>query len=272
MAGNRSRKTVGLIGAGALAGIFCAHFGEVLGERFRLCGVYSRTQEKASRLASAAGAAACSSLEELLALRPDVVVEFAGGDALREYGEAVLRSGSDLAAASVGALADEAFRARLVRAAEESGATIRIPCGALGGLDLMRMAALCGRSSLEFTTSKPPRGLSGAPGLAGRELSPEETETVFRGSVDEAIRGFPKNVNVAVAASLAAQPGSMEVRICSRPGLSGNEHLVRLENEAVEMEMRVRAKPDPRNPKSSVTAAWSMLAMLDSLAGPVAFF
>ena len=101
-------NTVGVIGAGALSGIFCRHFREVLGDRCSLCGIFSRTEDKAARLAEEVGAPHCRTLGELLALRPGIVVEFAGGAALREHGEAVLRSGADLAAASVGALASSA--------------------------------------------------------------------------------------------------------------------------------------------------------------------
>src|SRR4051812_46630915 len=53
------------------------------------------------------------SLEALLALRPDVVVEAAGHEALRCHGSRVLGSGVDLLVLSVGALADAQLEAEL---------------------------------------------------------------------------------------------------------------------------------------------------------------
>jgi len=55
---------------------------------------------------SACPAPVVGSVKDLLSTRPDLVVECAGHQALKETGEAVLRSGTDLLVVSVGALAD----------------------------------------------------------------------------------------------------------------------------------------------------------------------
>ena len=45
-------------------------------------------------------------LGALLGMQPDIVMECAGHNAIREYGETILQSGMDLVVASVGALAE----------------------------------------------------------------------------------------------------------------------------------------------------------------------
>src|ERR1700722_360839 len=53
--------------------------------------------------------AVVDSVDALVATRPNLVVECAGHQALRESGEAVIRNGIDLLVVSVGALADAAL-------------------------------------------------------------------------------------------------------------------------------------------------------------------
>src|SRR5712691_9107069 len=58
-----------------------------------------------------------SSIEELLALGPDLVIEAAGHGAVKQFGCEVLNRGKDLLRASTGILADPDFTRSLVRAA-----------------------------------------------------------------------------------------------------------------------------------------------------------
>lgn len=136
----------------------------------------------------------------------------------------------------------------------------------------MQIFALMGDSKVSIESTKAPRSLNGAPYLAGRELSEQEEELVFCGNVKDAIGGFPKNVNVAVATSLASDNPDTEVRIRSVPGRTENSHSITLEGAHMKAEIKVCSTPDPLNPKSSVSAAWSVVALLKNLASPVFFY
>jgi len=68
-----------------------------------------------------------------------IVVEAASINAVRTFGEAILRSGRDIVILSVGALAEEDFREHLVGVAREEGKKIRIPSGAILGLDNLKI-------------------------------------------------------------------------------------------------------------------------------------
>ena len=128
---------------------------------------------------------------------------------------------------SVGALLDHM---PLIELARETGAKIIVPTGALLGLDAVRAAAEGHISSARIITRKPPAGLAGAPLLVKQGLSVEglkEPLRVFAGSAREAIAGFPANVNVAVALSLAGiGPDRTQVEIWADPGVTRNTHTI----------------------------------------------
>src|SRR5690606_35541471 len=145
---------IGLIGFGAI--------GRTIADALRsetglvLAGVLGRERTVASIGAELPdGVRTTARLSELLSLRPDVIVECAGHQALREYGAAVLASGVDLVVASVGALADEALEAALRAAATD--ARLLVPAGAIGGLDALGAAKHAGLERVDYTGRKAPK-------------------------------------------------------------------------------------------------------------------
>ena len=281
------RKTVAVLGCGALGSLVAEGVALDLQEKWMLAGVYARTAEKAQGLAQRLVCASFGSVEDMLAARPDVVVEAAGGDAARQYAEAILRSGASLILLSGGVLADEGFAQRLREAAGQGGSVLHVASGAIGGFDLMRTLAFRERQfarrgqkalpgqELEARVDnfKAPASLNGAPFLGGKELPSDCRVEVFAGSASEAIAGFPKNVNVAVAAaSASAGMARTAVTITSDPALVENTHRIHVQGFGVRAEMEFASLPDPENPKSSTMTAWSVLALLDELTSPLRYF
>ncbi len=262
-------KKVAIIGGGALGAVLAENMKDKLKDRYEITGILTRTPAK--NLAEKVGCRAYESLGELLAERPDHVVEIAGIAAVAEHGAKILREGIDLIVVSVGALANEELYGSLRQAAAESGSKLYVASGAIGGFDLMRTFAVMGPMEARIENSKAPENLEGAPYLAGRILSRRDPEIIFEGSVGEAIVGFPKNVNVAVATDLAVSCDT-DVLIQSVPGLQRNRHVIRLSNRTAEAEIAISSDPDPQNPKSSTFTAWSVIALLDNLDSPVQFF
>ncbi len=84
---------------------------------------------------------------------------------------------------------------------------------------------------------------------------------VFEGGVQEAIKGFPKNINVGVIASLASQKPQTKVRIVADPAANSNTHQITYRSALADAVMEFSGKPDPANPKSSTTAALSAAAL-----------
>lgn len=266
------KKKLAVIGCGALGRIMCTNVKKLLGDKYEIAGVFDMNKEAAKALADDIGSVSVENIGELYALKPDITVEIAGIPAALAYGEEILEKVSDLIVVSVGSLADEDFKNRLFKAAEGSGHRLYIPNGAVGGFDLMQIFSLMGAKSVSIESTKAPRSLNGAPYLEGRQLSETEEELVFCGNVKDAIKGFPKNVNVAVATALASGFENTEVRIRSVPDKEENSHAVTLEGENMKAEIIITSTPDPVNPKSSVSAAWSVVALLKNLASPVMFY
>lgn len=184
--------SIGIIGFGALGG---AVFDLLAGKAdIEVTGVFAR-----SPIVSRPGLRPVDTLVALLALRPDVVIECAGQAALRECAVRVLAAGSHLVAASVGALADEAFLQGVLAACKAGGAELRIPSGAMVGIDGLAAARETGLDRVTYRGTMPPHALKNfesAGGITARTM-------VFDGNAREAAARFPKNANLTATIALA---------------------------------------------------------------------
>jgi aspartate dehydrogenase len=162
---------------------------------------------------------------------------------------------------------------QLVDIARETGARIVVPTGALLGLDAVRATAEGKITSATIITRKPPAGLAGAPLLTKRGVSVEgltEPLLVFAGSAREAIAGFPANVNVAVALSLAGiGPDRTKVEVWADPRVTRNTHTVSLRSDSSDLTMTIENIPDTDNPRTGRITALSVLAALRRLTSPL---
>jgi aspartate dehydrogenase len=201
-----------------------------------------------------------------LAAAADIVVESAPAAVFREVAEPALRAGRILVPASVGALLQHWD---LVELAEASGARIVVPTGALLGLDAVRAAAEGEIREVRMVTRKPPGGLEGAPYLVehGIELSGlTAPRKVFEGTAREGARGFPANVNVAAALSLAGPgPDRTRLEIWADPGVERNIHKIVVEADSARFEMQIENVPSEDNPRTGKITALSVIAALRGL-------
>ena len=135
----------------------------------------------------------------------DVVVECLPPALFREVALSAIDKGRVFMPLSVAQLLQQQ-NDDLTERAEKTGARIMVPTGALLGLDAVRAAAESGIRDIKMVTRKPPAGLEGAPYLVERNMSLaglDKPRKLFDGSAREGARGFPTNVNVAAALSLA---------------------------------------------------------------------
>lgn len=189
---------------------------------------------------------------------PDVplVVEAAGHEALAEYGEAILRQGSDLLVASIGALADPDLYDRLALAAGGPGSgqgRMLLPAGALGGIDALAAAREGGLSRVRYTARKPASSIAHDQSLS--------VETILlEGNAREAALAFPKSSNVAATVALAGLGFERtEVRIIADPAVTANIHVVEVEGTFGRFTFSIEGRPLPDNPRSSSLTAMSLL-------------
>ena len=215
------------------------------------------------------------SIPELLPLgaladAADVILECVPARHFAEVAEPAIAKGRIFMPLSVGQLLGHMH---LVEKAKATGARIFVPTGALLGLDAVRAVAEGKVESVRITTRKPPKGLAGAPYLVERNLSMDtitEPTRIFEGSAREAIKGFPANVNVAVALSLAGiGPDKTRVEIWADPGVTRNTHTIDVVSDSSNFTMTIANIPSVENPATGKVTALSALAALRRLTAPL---
>ncbi|MCI0752935.1 aspartate dehydrogenase [Teichococcus vastitatis] len=199
----------------------------------------------------------------------DLVVECAPAALLPSIVEPFLRAGKNAVVISAGALLQHDHLASL---AAQHGAHIIVPTGALIGLDAMLAAAEGEVTSVRMITRKPVRGLLGAPYLTENNIRIEGIEAplrVFEGTAREAARGFPANLNVAVALSLAGiGPDRTRLEIWADPTVTRNTHRIEVEADSARFAMSIENVPSD-NPKTGRITALSVIACLRKMQAPL---
>jgi aspartate dehydrogenase len=200
----------------------------------------------------------------------DVVVECLPSAQFAAVATPAIERGRIFMPLSVGMLINHM---NLVERARETGARIIVPTGALLGLDAVRAAAEGKIASARIVTRKPPKGLVGAPLLVERGISVDgltEPLRVFEGSAREAIAGFPANVNVAIALSLAGiGPDRTRIEIWADPGVTRNVHTIIVKSDSSDLTMTIENIPSEENPRTGKITALSALAALRRLTAPL---
>ncbi len=197
----------------------------------------------------------------------DYLVECAVVDAVKGVLEATIRHQVNCLIMSVGGLLENE---KLYEEAKAAGVQVHIPSGALCGLDGIRAAMETGLHTVTLTTRKPPAGLVGAPYLEANDISLDGLEqplVVFEGNAMEAVKAFPRNVNVAASLSLMGIGAeATKVRIIADPGATMNIHEVVAEGAFGQLKTTTENLPSPRNAKSSYLASLSAVAELRAAA------
>ena len=206
------------------------------------------------------------SLAELLSYKPDLVVECAGHSAVAAYAAPILEAGLDLVIVSTGSLADAALFEKVKAAAERSKGRVKLPAGALPGVDALSAAKLAGLSSVTLRSSKPPKAWKGTPAEKTHDLDAIAAPTViFSGTAREAALAFPKNANVAATAALAGIGfEATTVTLVADPGVTQNVHRLEAAGAFGSMTLEIKANPSPDNPKTSHMAALSIMRLLEN--------
>jgi aspartate dehydrogenase len=204
-----------------------------------------------------------------LAKHADIVLECAPAAVLPQIVEPVLAAGKKVMILSVGALLSHP---RLIDMAKATGGQIIVPTGALLGLDAVAAAAEGKIHSVRMVTRKPPKGLAGAPYLAEHNIDIDRIDTptlIFEGTAREAAKGFPANLNVAVALSLAgAGPDQTRLEIWADPTVTRNTHRIVVDSDSAMLDMTIANIPS-ENPKTGRITALSVISMLRKMNAPL---
>ncbi len=249
---------LGIIGCGAI-GTDVAHAADGMGE-IEAIYLYDIDEAKADELAASVEKATVTPFDDYLG-SVDLVFEAASHQAVKQYAERVIESGTDLIIMSIGGLLDDELRGRLRDAARRHGCTIYLPSGAVSGIDGIKAAQHADLDEVTLVTTKSPESL-------GRDL--DKRTIIFEGKARDAVEYLPKNVNVAACLSLAGIGfDRTKVKVVADPVVKTNSHKVLAHGDFGRLRAEVENLPNPNNPKSSYLASLSAIATLRRAIDPI---
>jgi aspartate dehydrogenase len=207
-------------------------------------------------------------IEDLVQLA-DLVIECAPSYLVPAIVRPFVSAGKKAIVLSAGALLDHP---QLIDAARERGGQIIVPTGALLGLDAVTAAAEGKIHSVRMVTRKPVRGLAGAPYVLQNKIDLQSITgptKIFDGTAREAAKGFPANLNVAVALSLAGiGPDRTFLEIWADPSVTRNQHRIEVDSDSASFSMAIENIPS-ENPKTGRITALSVIAYLRKHRAPL---
>jgi len=195
---------------------------------------------------------------DIIAAKPDLLIECASHEALRDYAAPVLNAGIDLIAVSVGILADQNERLMIIAAAEKGGSSLQIPAGAIGGLDVVSAAKQAGLEEITYITRKAPELWKGSPAEDMLDLETVTDPVLF---FDEnAAKGasiFEEKLNVTATLALAGIGFERtRVNLWADHDYPHSTHIIELKAMTGTMRIELANTVAPVNEKSSwLTAA-----------------
>src|SRR5713226_2282851 len=247
---------VGILGGGVIARLFLEHArsGE-MGEAKVVAVAGRRENSRGNALAREFGAPFVIGVKKLIAARPEVVIEAASHDAVRECAEALLSNGIAVVVLSGGALCDDGLRARLEHAAAKHGALLYVPSGGIGGLDALKAACAAGVDEVSIAVTKPPAAWKGIAYVEKLKIDLDPLAgpvTLFEGTAREGVPHFPANVNIAAVLSLAGIGfDRTRLKVVADPALTLNTHTIRVAGLSGRFMVVLENVPAPENPKTS---------------------
>src|SRR5262245_18788732 len=276
MARRSAALKVGIIGGGTIARLFLDHLqrGE-LGDAKMVAIVGRSGRSRAKLLAKEFRVAFVTDLKGLLARQPEVVVEAAGHEAVRQFAEPLLRKGVGLIVLSAGALCNDALRVKLEKAAERSKALLYVPSGGIGGLDSLKAACLAGVEEVTIAVTKPPAAWKGIDYVDKLKLDLDglrEPRTLYEGPARDGVPLFPANVNIAAVLSMAGIGfDKTRHKVVADPALRYNTHYIDVRGRTGNISIKLENVPAPENPKTAWLACYSALAALKAAKASVRY-
>lgn len=191
----------------------------------------------------------------------DLVVECANKGVVQTDVKDALAAGRSVMVLTIGALVDDALRDELAALATQNRCKLYLPSGAVMGIDGVLAAKEGGLKSVTLVTTKPNQGL---------EQEVDKWTVLFSGPAADAVKRFPRNVNVAATLSLAGIGfADTWVQVVVDPLASHNSHKLIVEGTFGRARIEVENLPSPTNPRTSHLASLSAIALLRRIVSPI---
>ena len=255
---------IGLLGCGKLGSIVAKGLTEGRVPGCVLAGIYSIPMDQAKAKAEEFGCTACKSLEELLAMDLDYVIEATGPAPLKEYLPKVVEAGKNIICLSTGVFAEQDYCDRIEAVALEKGCKVYLVSGCIGGIDLGNTIGVMGPAKATVTNFRPKELPKGAPAF-GADMPAE-----FEGPALEGFALSPSHLNVIIAGARATgQVDSARFRITTEEGQQGFGYDVA--GGTISASIRICNRGPEGSTNSAELAAWSALGKLKRLTSTITF-
>lgn len=249
---------IGMIGCGAI-GNDVAKYADNLDEIEKIF-LFDTNEKSSKKLKDSLKKAEVKKVKDFLP-EVDVVFEAASQTAVNEYSEMILEAGKDIIIMSIGSLFDDDFRLKLEKLAKKNNCKIYLPSGAVCGIDGILSASIEDLDEVTLVTTKPPKAL---------DKKTDKRTVIFAGSARDAVKKYPKNINVAANLSIAGLGfDETKVEIVVDPVATRNSHKILAHGKFGRLRAEVENMPNPNNPGSSYMASLSAIATLRRLINPI---
>jgi len=246
---NRKLK-VGIAGCGTIGTQLAEFIEEELSDYFVLGGLYDIFLDKASGLAKKLKSKPdILELNELIS-SSDFIIESASVVCARDLIYKAQKKSKIVFIISTGVFVKYPAALNKINFFKK----VIVPSGAICGIDGVSSFSLSKIKSLKLITSKPPSSLKGIKFLEQNKIDVfkiKKEKIVFRGGIKEAIKHFPKNINVAATLFLASRFNGIEVVIKVNPHIKRNTHHIELVSDKGRLNITLENVPSIINPKTS---------------------
>ncbi len=267
---------VGILGGGVIARLFLEHARRGEMDNAEVVAIAGRSEaSRGKTLAREFAAPFVVGVKQLIEARPEVVIEAASHDAVRECAEDLLSNGIAVVVLSGGALCDDGLRARLERASAKHRTLLYLPSGGIGGLDALKAACAAGVDEVSIAVTKPPAAWKGIGYVERMKIDLDHLAgpvILFEGTAREGVPHFPANVNIAAVLSLAGIGfDRTRLKVVADPALRFNTHFITIKGKTGIIDLRFESVPSPDNPKTAMLACYSALAAFRQFDSPVRY-
>ena len=193
----------------------------------------------------------------------DIIIECASVEAVEGVVRKGLRRAKTVVIASIGGLLD---KPELWDYINKAKGNLVLPSCAIGGLDIINAIPKEDIEELSICTRKNPKSLT-------EEYANIESEVeIFSSSALDAVKKFPRNMNVAALLAIAGIGADRtKVRIIADPKVERNIHEVSIISKSGKYTIKCENFPFESNPKSSKLAAQSIWALIDSMDSRISY-
>ena len=253
-----------IVGCGAIGSRMAKSIVKDFSKDCRLTGLYDIVPNKAKRLEKKLGLKniADRPLEKLIR-QCDCMIEAVNAQSTYELIHQALSAKKSVLAMSVGKLLNAP---QLFTLARKNKCYILLPSGAIAGLDAIKAASLARIDKITLTSRKPLVSFRNNPYALKRGIDSTKIKketVIFSGNVDEAVKNFPQNINVAATIALACHvKKNFHIKIIASPTYKQNIHEIELIGDFGRITTKTENIVCPDNPKTSYLAALSGLQTL----------